>query len=357
MDHQDYITITPNRERGQHLTFEDRCTIKILKKQGLSYRAIAAQINCSPSTVGNELRRGTLVKTSLRGRPSEYSPKRGEAVYRENRKNCHKPYKLTISNPFRLWVIKQVKSSKKWSLDVCVGFAKRNNLFSPEDLVSTKTLYNNLWNGQLGLTPFDLPEVLQRKQRHDKPRQNKRLMGTSIEDRPEIAAQKTEFGHWEIDTVIGRRAGKESAVLTLVEKMTRNYLAIKISGKDSSSVMSAMKTLQIEYGDEFRSVFKTITADNGTEFETLSEAEDWGSKVYFAHPYSSWERPQNERHNRIFRRYVPKGTSIEKYSADQILYFADEMNNLPRRILNYSSAEELFEANLDKIYSTSNIAA
>ena len=182
-------------------------------------------------------------------------------------------------------------------------------------------------------------------------------MGTSIEDRPEIAAQKTEFGHWEIDTVIGHRTGKESTVLILVEKMTRNYLAIKISGKDSSSVMSAMKTLQIEYGDEFRSVFKTITADNGTEFETLSEAEDWGSKVYFAHPYSSWERPQNERHNRIFRRYVPKGTSIEKYSADKILYFADEMNNLPRRILNYSSAEELFEANHDKIYSTSDIAA
>ena len=88
-----------------------------------------------------------------------------------------------------------------------------------------------------------------------------------------------------------------------------------------------MKTLRFEYGDRFNAVFKTITSDNGTEFERLSEIEDWGSKVYFAHPYSSWERPQNERHNRIFRRYVPKGTSIENYSAEQIVGFADAMNN------------------------------
>lgn len=159
-------------------------------------------------------------------------------------------------------------------------------------------------------------------------------------------------GHWEIDTVVGKRAGKESVVLTLVEKVTDFYLAIKIPGKDSDSVMAAMETLREEYGDtHFSEIFKTITADNGPEFERLSELKDWGVGVYFAHPYSSWERGQNERHNRLFRRYIPKGVSIDKYSADQILSFADEMNALPRKRLGYFTPEELFDEFLDQVYS------
>ena len=115
--------------------------------------------------------------------------------------------------------------------------------------------------------------------------------------------------------------------------------------------MAAMEVLKEKYGDEFSEVFKTITADNGSEFERLSELEAYGIDVFFAHPYSSWERPQNERHNRLFRRYVPKGQSIDNYSAQQIISFADEMNALPRRVLNYSTPEELFDAFLDRVYS------
>lgn len=73
--------------------------------------------------------------------------------------------------------------------------------------------------------------------------------------------------------------------------------------------------------------------------------------IYFAHPYSSWERAQNERHNRLFRRYVPKGVSIENYTGDQILWYADEMNGLPRKKLDYATPEELFENFLDQVYS------
>lgn len=159
-------------------------------------------------------------------------------------------------------------------------------------------------------------------------------------------------GHWEIDTVVGKRSGKESVVLTLVEKVTDFYLAIKLPGKDAASVMAAMEVLRDEYGEEkFSEIFKTITADNGSEFETLSELEEWGVGVYFAHPYSSWERAQNERHNRLFRRYIPKGVSIESYSQEQILSFADEMNALPRKHLGYFTPEELFEEFLDQVYS------
>ena len=90
---------------------------------------------------------------------------------------------------------------------------------------------------------------------------------------------------------------------------------MKIPGKNPLSVMTAMEVPREEYGGKFSSVFKTITSENGTEFSELSNLEKYGVLVYFAHPYSSWERPQNERHNRIFRRFVPKGISIDRYSA------------------------------------------
>ena len=94
---------------------------------------------------------------------------------------------------------------------------------------------------------------------------------------------------------MGHKAGKESVVLTLLEKKTDYYIAIKIPGKTPEAVMAAMDVPREEYGDEhFKDVFKTITADNGSEFATLSALKDYGVDVYFTHPYSSWERPQNE---------------------------------------------------------------
>ena len=120
--------------------------------------------------------------------------------------------------------------------------------------------------------------------------------------------------------------------------------------------MAALEVLKEEYGEEhFSEIFKTITADNGSEFARLSELEEVGVSVYFAHPYSSWERGQNERHNRLFRRYIPKGISIDKYSAEQILCCADEMNALPRKLLGYSTPEELFDEFLDQVYSVDKV--
>ena len=112
-----------------------------------------------------------------------------------------------------------------------------------------------------------------------------------------------------------------------------------------------MNELHKEYGERFSQVFKSITADNGTEFTNLSSIEKWGTQVYFAHPYSSWERPQNERHNGLLRRFIPKGKSIEEYSDEEVLRYSDEINTLPRRCLQYKTPDELFEAKLDEIYA------
>lgn len=355
MDRLNTTTIKPDRERGQHLRFEERCAIKIYKKLGFSLRRIAEAINCAASTVLNELRRGTGVRNGSRGRFPEYSAKRGQANYEANRSLCRRSIKADPRSPFIQWVVKQVKENR-WSLDVCVGVARKKRLFPESQIVCTKTLYNALWAGNLPLTPFDVPEALTRKPGKKTKRQNKRILGRSIDERPEKVLERIECGHWEIDTVVGHRAGKESVVLTLVEKVTDFYLAIKIPGKRSECVMAAMEVLREEYGDEhFATIFKTITSDNGTEFERLSELEAYGTDVYFAHPYSSWERPQNERHNRLFRRFLPKGRSVDSYSAEQILSFADEMNALPRRVLGYSTPEELFDSFLDQVYSVNKV--
>ena len=348
------ITNTPNRERGKHLTFEDRCAIKICLRLKLSYRAIADIINCSVGTISYEIKKGTGERNGIRGRKPEYSAKRGQQIYESNRSRCHKDYKVKADNPFIAWVIDCVRN-KKWSIDACVGFARKNNLFPNELITCTKTLYNAIWKGLI-LSPFDLPEALSRNTKNGTHRKNKRIYGTSIDERPESFASRQTCGHWEIDTVVGHKAGKESVVLTLVEKVTDYYIAIKIPSKTSEAVLAAIEVLRDEYGEIFfGEIFKSITADNGTEFEGLSKLEDYGTKVYFAHPYSSWERPQNERHNRIFRRYIPKGVSIDNYTAEQILCFADDMNALPRKILGYATPEDLYDDFLDQVYSIENV--
>lgn len=355
MSHSYSTTFTPDRERGQHLKFEDRLSIKIYKKMGASLRAIANELNCSPSTVMYELKRGTGSRNGSRGRFPEYSAKRGQNNYDANRSRCHRREKAIDSNPFVEWAVDKIRNHK-WSIDACTGYAKANQLFSDDVILCTKTFYNAVWNGRINIDVFDLPEAFGRKRKKYIDRRSKRIYGTSIDERPSEISDRITEGHWEIDTVVGKKAGKESVVLTIVEKKTDYYIAVKIPGKDADSVMAAMEVLREEYGTEyFSEIFKSVTADNGTEFSRLAELERYGLSVYFAHPYSSWERAQNERHNRIFRRYIPKGISIERYSAEQILQYADEMNALPRKLLKYKTPEELFEAFLDRVYSVNKV--
>lgn len=243
----------------------------------------------------------------------------------------------------------------KWSIDACVGYARNKKLFPYEQIPCTKTIYNMLKKQLLPISVFDTPKILSRKKHKTNQRKNKRVLGKSIELRPDI--DSIEFSHWEVDTVVRRRNGREAVIFTAVEKLTRNYIAIRISGRTSSGVEEAMNQLEDLYGTKlFSRVFKTIAADNGAEFSTFSNFEKLGTKVYFAHPYSSWERAQNERHNGILREYVPKGQSIENYSVEDILNIADDINMRPRRILGYHCPAELYDHFLDEIYSMDNIS-
>lgn len=348
MDYEYTTTNTPERKRGQHLQAEDRGAIQQLEKLGYSNRAIAKELNCSPSTVGYELRRGTPPYKG-RGRRPAYSAKRGAAVYKERRKKCHRPRCVDRRSRFVQWMVEQIRNHK-WSFDTCVGYARKHHLFPANQIPCTKTLYNMLWANELPLTLFDVPEALSRRKRR-MPRIHKRMNRKSIDFRPQEVNTRSEFGHWESDTVIGRKRKSDPVVFTIVERMTGYYLSIKISGKTVCGVSEAMKVLKDEFGDKFSQVFRSITTDNGAEFADFSSIESDGTEIYFAHPYSAWERPVNERSNRILRRFVLKGKSIDSYTAEELLMFSDEINFLPRKILGYSIPEELFEAELDKVYA------
>lgn len=113
----------------------------------------------------------------------------------------------------------------------------------------------------------------------------------------------------------------------------------------------AIERVMEQFGNMACKVFKTVTGDNGSEFSRLSELVSQGTKVYFTHPYSSWEKGTNECHNKLLRRFIRKGASMTQYSAEDIAYMADWANALPRKILGYRTPDELFEAELDRIYA------
>jgi len=179
--------------------------------------------------------------------------------------------------------------------------------------------------GLLNIKNIDLPEKLKRNTKPNKVRENKRILGTSIEERPKDVKNRLEFGHWEIDTMVGSKNKNEPVSMTLVERKTR--YAIWIVAKK---------------------VFLSITDDNGSEFARLNKLESDEIKVYFAHPYSSWKKDTNEYHNRMFKRFIPKGKNLCDYKTNDTL---DLINSLPRKILGYRTPDELFEKQLDEIYA------
>lgn len=162
MDHTQYSTNKAERKPGKHLTREDRGTIEAMKKLVQSNRAISRYLNCSPTTVSNELKRGMRPRTDRRGRTPGCSAKRGMLVYQTHRANSHKPHRICKCSAFVQWAVNKVRQ-EKWSLDACVGYARKHELFLPTEMVSTKTLYNEIWASNLVLQPLELPDALKRR--------------------------------------------------------------------------------------------------------------------------------------------------------------------------------------------------
>ncbi|HZJ78276.1 MAG TPA: IS30 family transposase [Clostridia bacterium] len=345
MDNPNYTT---EHRKGQHLTPEERHEIEVRRKDGWSTYRIAKHLDRSYNTIKHEISRGTV--KLYNGKVSRYKADVGEAIYKENRKSSTRNYRCMETAAFLQFVVKMFRT-EGWSLDACVGRALEKNLFERNAMVCTKTLYNYVDLGVLPIKNIDLPEKLRRSTKAKKVRENKKNLGRSIEERPETVQLRTEFGHWEIDTVLGRKNKSEPVVMTLVERMTRNALWIKARNHTAEAINEALADVLKPFGKQCSAVFKSITGDNGSEFAGLSNQESLGIDVYFTHPYSSWEKGTNECHNKMLRRFMPKGKRITDYSADDILFFADRINGLPRKILGYHTPEELFEKQLDRIYA------
>lgn len=198
-----------------------------------------------------------------------------------------------------------------------------------------------------------MPEKLKRNTKIHRIRKNKKKLGRSIEQRPQEVNKRDVFGHWECDLVLGHKTKDDEVLLTLSERMSREFLIIKIPDKTAASVMNAFKSLRKQYSEHWNDIFKTITTDNGSEFADLSQLEDISkSLVYYAHPYTSCDKGTVERHNGLIRRFIPKGDYIHNYSLQQIINIETWCNSLPRKILAYHTPDEIFERELDRIYQT-----
>ncbi len=147
--------------------------------------------------------------------------------------------------------------------------------------------------------------------------------GESIERRPIEIFSRTSFGHWEMDSVVGKQKSKP-ILLVLTERLTRYEIIIPLPDKTAASVINALNELEKEYGYLFHLVFKTITVDNGSEFSDCKGMERSingnikRTKIYYCHPYSSWERGSNENQNKLIRRYFPKGTDFSEVSGESL---------------------------------------
>lgn len=334
----------------KHFTVFQRGQIQALLEEGVPKARIARSVGISRSTLYNELKRGTVkqLKSDLT-EYSRYFAETGQLVYQKHRQACRKPYKLDQASAF-IQHLEHALLEDKLSPDAVCGRARREGNFT--SVICTKTVYNYIDKGLLTVKSIDLPLRVRRNTHRHKCRKNRRILGASIEERPASVEERREFGHWEIDTVMGQRKGSGEVLLTMDERMTRKRHILRIGGKNQKSVHAALESLKILYGPLFPLVFRTVTSDNGSEFTSLGKALK-GVSVYYAHPYASGERGTNEKQNSLVRRFIPKGTNIESVSDYTIMKAEQFINNLPRKMFDYRTPKELFEEQIAKLKTSS----
>lgn len=258
------------------------------------------------------------------------------------------PQKVESCTAFISYVEEQALKYKR-SLASARASALEEGRFQEVEICSVGTLYTYVNRGMLRIKNIDLPEKLRRKPKVQKDRTHKRLKGKSIEERPETINNREEFGHWEIDLVIGKQSADDRVLLTLAERKTKKEIIRSIKGKTVEAVHRCIRKLRKEI-PHFDKVFRSITTDNGSEFARLHElGEQLGIDVYYAHPYSSWERGQNENGNKIIRRFIPKGHMIKKYRKAKVQEIEDWMNAMRRKSLDWKTAEECFQHEVEKL--------
>ena len=350
-----------NKKGSHQLTRADRIKIEALLKEGLSKAKIAAHLGVHRSTIYNELKRGEYEhRNSDWTTEKRYSPDIAQEKAEENLKVRGTQLKIGNDIAYANYIEDKIVN-EDYSPAAVLGELKaqgREGEFNTT--VCVATLYSYIDKGVfLKLTNKDLPVKKNKKRGYKKVRkqQARAAAGDSIEKRPEEIDKREEFGHWEMDSVIGKRGVSKNVLLVLTERKTRDEIIFKLPDHTDEAVVAALDKLERRYGaDMFRQIFKTITVDNGSEFADVNGLErsilEEGEKrthLYYCHPYSSWERGTNEVTNKMVRRKVPKGTNFDDKTDEEIEEIASWINGYPRRIHGYRSAGELFTEELEKL--------
>jgi transposase, IS30 family len=303
--------------RYHQITPEERYTLATLRKQApkLSNAKIARLMERHPSTISRELRRNS---TPYDGR---YRWTRAQEQANGRRSRSRRNSRFTDEQ----WQLVEQLVRADLSPEQISGRLRCDQVLG----ISHETIYRRIWEDKRrGGTLFRrLRQPPKYRKRYGTNEKRGRLPGKRhISERPPSAEQRREFGHWEIDTVIG--SATQDCILTLVERLTGCVLIAKLPARNAAAVNRRL--LQII--SEQPHLFRTITVDNGTEFHAYEQIELLtGVLFYFATPYHSWERGTNENTNGLIRQYIPKRTSMKYLTQSRCNEIACVLNNRPRK--------------------------
>lgn len=312
----------------RYFTYTDRLVLEKLFTQGHSMRRIAELMGRNLSTIYRELKRGSYDR--LDG--SSYILRRSysadiahqDYLYKASRKGTD----LKLGNN---WQYVHSVSSRLFSgesPDSIVGSLRRRGCWT----VSTPTLYRYIHSGLIS------GKVLIHKVRRSSS-PSRPPSGLSIEYRPPSVLFRSDFGHWELDSVIGSSSGSDQSLLVLTERKTRFEIIWRTKNKTAQDTVQSLKCIYQKYG----SVFQSVTCDNGSEFADAKGMQDaLGCPVYYCHPFTSCERGSNENCNRIIRRFFPKGSDFSVLTQSDCDSVSDYINSMYRKVLGYKSANEAY---------------
>lgn len=338
------------RRRFKHLSKSDRLMIEKMLKQNHSKKEIAAAVGVDESTIYRELKRGKYTHRNSDWTEEErYSPDIAHKKYRDNLKAKGPDLKIDHDQKLADYIEKKI-GEEGYSPEAVLGEIDRDGI-QFDTHISKTTLYRYIDMGLFqSITNKDLPVKSRKRKKNKKVRKQSRAnAGDSIEKRPEDIDTRGEFGHWEMDTVVGKRGESQHSLLVLTERKTRDEIIFLLMEHTAAQVVSKINTLEEKWGNQFSIVFKTITVDNGTEFSDCSGlersvlGEGNRTKLYYCHPYSSYERGSNEVQNRLVRRKIPKGTNFDDKTEEDIQAVEDWINNYPRGIFGYETSKMRFE--------------
>ena len=300
-----------------------RYQIEAYLREGLSYRKIGKRLNVSHSTISREVRRNRL-------RESHYLPEvaHSKALRRRYQAAKYRLCEMTVA-------FVEFGLSHKWSPEQIAGVGKLAGYSVSHEWIYAHVQHDKLRGGKL------FKQLRRGRRKYRKGSRAKRVIipnRVGIEHRPAVVDKKRRFGDWEVDTVLGKNG--TGAIVSLVERKSKLYLIRKVSAKSADEVRQAMIKMLWRY----RRHVHTITADNGLEFcEHEYVARSLKTDIYFANPYSSWERGLNENFNGLLRQYIKKGTDLRTVTDAQIKQIERAINLRPRKCLGFKQPAVVFE--------------